>query len=179
MYILFTLLVFYIPPIYLGWRFFYKRGIRKWAWWTWAASLFGPVGYIVFGIGYWMTYRTQENCPSCGMDTPAAKKQVTNKQGEILQEPILAWLALAAGGILTIFGLIMVLILIFGDMSGFGSSIAAALVLGTSALSWGFTELQKYNTDKDNHITTRFFKCSSCEHAWEHKTSPAAPKMAA
>ena len=65
----------YLPPIYLSYRFFYKRGLKKWAWWTWAASLYGPVGYVVFAIGYWMAYKYQENCPECGMKTPTKKNR--------------------------------------------------------------------------------------------------------
>jgi hypothetical protein len=175
--LIFTILVSYFLPLYLAWRFFFKRGIYKWAFWTSLATLFGPVGYIVFAIGYRLTYGHKETCPNCSMETPAENKLMTNEQGETLKEPILAWAALTVGIVLTLIGVIMVFSLIFGDMGGFGSAVAAALVLGTSSLSWGSTQIQKFNTGKENHTISYFYICSACGHYWEKKVQLAAKKI--
>lgn len=174
LFVIIIMALLYLPPIYLGWRFFWKRGVKGWAWGTWVASLWGPVGYIVFGVGYLMTRGIHAACPKCGADTPSGKKQVTTLQGEPLKEPILAWLALVGGGILAAATLITTAIfLIDGEgLGGFCSTFGMAVILGVSGVSWGFAQLQKERANRGNVITTYHFKCPGCGHAWEHRVEP-------
>ena len=171
MIVVFALL--YLPPIYLGWRFFWKRGLKGWAWGTWAASLYGPVGFIVFGIGYLATRGIQQACPQCGASTRSGKTQTVTLQGEKIKEPIIAWLAIIGGGLLALGVLILILIALDegSGLGGYCASLGFGAALGVSGVTWGFTQLNKARA-KGNLVTTYQFKCLSCGHIWEHKIEP-------
>jgi rubrerythrin len=173
-FVFITLALFYLPPIYLGWRFFWKRNLKGWAWGTWVASLWGPFAYIVFGIGYLTTRGIRKACPQCGADTHSGKKLSTTLQGELLKEPIFAWLALIGGGILAIGTLITVMgFLVDGEeLGGFCSTFGIAAMFGISGVSWGYTQLNKVRANQASMITTYHFKCPACGHTWEHKVEP-------
>ena len=103
---------------------------------------------------------------------------MTNEQGETLTMPTLAWAGLVGGGVLSIIGLIMIVALIFGNLSGYGAVVALVFSLGTSSLSWGFTQIQKFNNSKENQILHYSFNCSGCGHSWEQQIPRGAMKIA-
>lgn len=165
--------ILYLPPIYLGWRFFWKRGLKGWAYGTWAACLAGPVAYIVFGIGYLANRGIQQACPQCGAATHSGKKLSTTREGEPLKEPILAWLAIIGGGIFALAVVIAVVVFLTNGtgLGGHFATFGMAAVLGISGVTWGTTQLNKMR-DRSNVITTYDLKCSACGHAWQHKVEP-------